>query len=145
MNYYVYVSAALTGLPTKRFEWVCRVARTVCVSLEAVGVPTYFPGDHSAPGSHHTPAEVYELDKFKIRNSSGIVVLGDIPAFGVGMELAWADQYGKPVVITAMQDPVLGESTVSRIVLGVPGATIVRYASLRDLTEQLRSLAPLFR
>lgn len=137
---YVYVSSALTGLDPRRRTWIDRVATVTREALEEGLLDTYFPGDHSAPGSPHTPSEVFWLDFERVRKSRGLVALVDTPAFGVGMELAWAHQWQKPIVVAAVGDEVVGSSVVSRIVLGIPGVHVIRYSSLADLREGMRLL-----
>jgi len=79
------------------------------------------------------PREVFERDLRAIDACDVLVADVSEPSHGVGMEVMYAYLRGKRVVLTARRG-----SRVSRMLLGLPGATLIWYGDLRELWEKLR-------
>ena len=79
------------------------------------------------------PREVFERDLRAIDACDVLVADVSEPSHGVGMEVMYAYLRGKRVVLTARRG-----SRVSRMLLGLPGATFIWYGDLRELWEKLR-------
>lgn len=77
----------------------------------------------------HTPQEVYDRDVAWLRASDCLVAEVSTPSLGVGYELAYALQYGKPVLCLHRRG-----KPISKMVSGCtePGITVRDYADVAE-------------
>ena len=110
----VYFACAITG--GRQDE---RVYQAIVAALEQAGhqVPTAHlthPEGLAAEAQAH-PTAVYERDTAWIRESDALIAEVSTPSHGVGYEIAYALQHGKPVLLLFREDV-----RVSKMLLGNP-------------------------
>lgn len=114
---HAYFSTALTGVDEQLRQ---TIDDTVSVVREACGraeVELYFPGDHTDPvrDAHVPAADVYRIDRERVKSADVMFAFVGAPSFGVGQELTMAYESLIPTVLL-----VPSGARVSRMVLGVP-------------------------
>lgn len=129
----VYVSGALTNTPNPEelkmfYEGIGKV-------LVKVGLDPYIPHLHTDPikNGDITPAEVFRTDKTNIKSSDMVIAYIGTPSLGVGMEIAYAEDQGIPLIIMYEKGQV-----VSRFPRGVP--TIIKEIQFSTYKEGLEEL-----
>lgn len=134
----VYISGALTNVPN--LEELRSFYEDIDALCRDLGMEPYLPHKHSDPvlNPHLSPKEVYERDKKRVLSSDLVIAYVGVPSLGVGMEIAYADEHGIPVVL------VYPEGTrVSRLVRGLPSHILigeVRFTSQEDALSQIREI-----
>lgn len=121
----LYVASALTnvGADHSFVKWtLCRIVLDV---LMPKGIFGYLP--HLWTDPHHvrahtgklTPLEVHLLDRFRLCESDGLLLWANYDSFGAGIEFAWAQSRGMPIVVFASE-----ETRITRMICGGPGITV---------------------
>jgi len=130
----VYISGALTSVPDPtRIKAFYEAIGDVC---HKVGFDVYLPHLNSDPQKHPdlTPRQVFELDKNKVCASDLVTAYVGIPSLGVGMELAYAESAGIPIILLCEQ-----ETRISRFPLGIPTLVeTIRFLDFEDALKKLR-------
>lgn len=130
----VYMSGALTGVPDNAVIKDFYVA--VGELCQKLGLEVYVPHINGTDPIVHpdvTPSQVFEIDVGEVRQASLVVAYVGIPSFGVGMELAYAERFGHPIVLLSEKG-----CKISRFVLGIP--TIVKHIEFENYEDALRGL-----
>ncbi len=129
----VYISGALTGVSRatrlKRFyEEIGRLCREN-------GQEAYVPHLYTDPVRHPslTPQEVFATDKYHVRTSDLLIAYVGVPSLGVGMELAYAEALGIPIVLLYEK-----RVRVSRFSLGIP--TVISRIQFHNFKHALTQL-----
>ncbi len=99
----------------------------------------YDPGDITAPGTTHSPEEVYELDHERTVTADLVVFHVNVPSLGVGCECQISADASSPKVIIAKKGAPL-----SRMFVGVYSATLakIEYENPDDVEMELSSQLP---
>lgn len=84
------------------------------------------------PGFTKSPQEVFTRDKNGVEDCDILVAEISYPSHGVGMEIMQAHIRGKMILCLFEKG-----TAVSRMVLGLPKATMIEYASEREISEKL--------
>ena len=132
-----YISTPLTGLDERTRRSIAAtvdVVKAVCGDPE-LALEAYFPGDHTDPirDADVSPADVFRLDRERIKSSDVMLLVGQTPSTGVGQELNMALESLLPVVFLAPAG-----TPISRMARGVPSFTVeLEYASNAQLRERL--------
>lgn len=130
-----YIACALTGLSEAQRVSIDEALNVIEMACKAGGLEFYEPRKVSDPllNPSLTSEQVYRLDRRNILSSDVFIFLANEPSFGVGQELEIAGTALLPILSVA-----LGEKTISRMVLGIPGRMYaVRYDSSADLSDKL--------
>lgn len=149
-----YMSSALTGFPNctpekeqALRESVLKLNSAIQALCEELNVSLYLPQDSSNPASNHddglNPDEVYFLDRWRIAESSFMILNADNLSFGVGQEMEIANSMGIPTIIFYKEG-----STVSRMLKGAPcifvpdgfdkAQSYITYNTQEELSNRLR-------
>lgn len=136
-NKKVYISGPLTH--TKQPTEVRKLYEMLGTLCEEYNLDPYIPHLKTDPLVHKNISdfEVYKTDKDQVLSSSLVVANVGEPSNGVGMEIAYADDAGIPIVIMHERDAV-----VSRIVKGPP--TVIAEIVYSTLSEALHLLSEVF-
>lgn len=130
-----YIAYAMTSTngPIKR-----RIERTL-LSVERTchrrQIATYIPGRYTDPWKHARlrSRTVYRTDHDNVLKSDLVILLGDVPSFGAGMEVEIA-RTGLIPIIAVTTDV----SELSRMVRGIPNlVTMVTYQTPSQLEKKL--------
>lgn len=110
-----YISGPLTGV--KHVATLKTFYENLGAVCNEIGYTAYIPHLHTDPEKRPDipPSQVYKVDKERVLSSSLVVAYVGIPSIGVGMELAYADSVGIPIVLIYERD-----RTVSRFPRGIP-------------------------
>jgi len=127
----VYVSGALTGV-SDLAELKC-FYEAIAEACREQGLKPYVPHLHTEPGTDHSPQQVFWTDKTTVLESGLVLAYMGHPSFGVGMEVAYAEEYGIPVIFLYREGTV-----VSRMPRGIPSLfREIIYVSQDDALAQL--------
>lgn len=133
--YKVYISGALTGVEQlAQLKAFYEAIGSICAELN---LQAYIPHLTTDPIGNPdiTPEVVFQTDKYRVKQADLVITYIGLPSLGVGMELAYAEMQGIPIIILYEQG-----KTVSRFPRGIP--TIIselQFTSYEDALEQLRS------
>jgi hypothetical protein len=84
------------------------------------------------PGFTVSAQEVFERDTNGVEDCDILVAEVSYPSHGVGMEIMKAQIRGKMILCLFKKG-----TAVSRMVLGIPKATMIEYSSEREMNEKL--------
>jgi nucleoside 2-deoxyribosyltransferase len=131
----VYIAGALTGLNPEEADRYKRWYEGAAQICEELGFEPYLPHKHTDPVQHPkiSAYEVYLTDTSKVKEARFVLAFTDVPSHGVGIELAIAAEYEKPVILMIR----LG-CPVSRMVLGSP--SVIGAVSFSDWEQGARLL-----
>ncbi len=132
----VYISGALTGITNS--EEIKAFYEAIGSLCEELGFQSYVPHLHTDPinNPHVTPQQVFETDKHQVTSSDLVIAYLGCPSFGVGMELAFAEIRGIPVILLYEQD-----KKVSRFPRGIPTKIAeIQFKDYEDALVQLRKI-----
>ncbi len=79
-----------------------------------------------------TPAEIFHKDYYAVKQSDLVVLECTNPSTGNGMEIMLAHEKQIPIIVLVRED-----QQVSRMLLGTPEITVVKYKDLADLKQKL--------
>lgn len=134
---YVYVSGALTAVENvnnlrKFYEDIGDICREF-------GFDVYIPHLYTDPEKHAdiAPERVWETDKERVLSSSLIIAYIGAPSLGVGMELAYAEEHNKPVVLLYEAKKL---NKVSRMARGLPQRVKRKEIGFKDYDEAIFQL-----
>lgn len=85
------------------------------------------------PGFGLPPQQVYRRDTEGVRAADILVADVSRPSHGVGMEIMLALVLNKPIIAVAPR-----RTRLSRMLLGAPNMTWVRYSDIRSLEEGIK-------
>lgn len=90
----------------------------------------------AGPEADHTPAEVYARDAGWIDACDALVAEVGTPSHGVGYEISYALERGKPVLCLHHRDV-----TISKMLSGnrMPGLRVESYANVAEAVELIKS------
>jgi 2'-deoxynucleoside 5'-phosphate N-hydrolase len=132
----VYISGALTGIgnPTA----IKRFYEDIGSLCEEIGFQAYIPHLNTDPINHPhlSPLQVFENDKHQVSASDLVIAYLGFPAFGVGMELAYAESKGIPLIFLYEKGKL-----VSRFPRGIPTVfSEIEFSDYKDALTQLESV-----
>lgn len=137
----VYISGALTGLDnvTKLKSFYEAIA-SLC---EEMGFSPYLPHLTTDPinNPNISPDLVFQTDKEQLVHVDLIIAYIGIPSLGVGMELAYAETNGIPIIILYEK-----HKQISRLPRGIP--TIIAeiiFNSHENALEELKAILNKFK
>ena len=95
----IYVSGALTGIENP--EGTKYFYEAIGLLWEEIGYQAYVPHLNTDPikNPNITPRKVFETDKHQVSTSDLVIAYLGCPSFGVGMELAYAETKGIPIIL----------------------------------------------
>lgn len=111
----IYISGALTNVSNSKE--LKKFYEEIGKTCEAYGFEAYVPHLKTDPilNADITPQEVFKVDKNQVINSDLLIAYIGEPSIGVGMEIAYAEEKGIPVIL------VYNDSKpVSRFPRGIP-------------------------
>jgi nucleoside 2-deoxyribosyltransferase len=136
----VYISGPLTN--TEHSDELKAFYETIGVLCQKLGLKPHIPHLVTDPKKHPhvTPREVFDIDKKQVLSSSFLIAYVGEPSLGVGMELAYAESAGIPVITIAKRG-----AHVSRLARGIPAiAKEIIYSNevdaLKSLYRAIKSL-----
>jgi 2'-deoxynucleoside 5'-phosphate N-hydrolase len=126
----IYFACSITG--GREYEAVYQDL-TAALLADGHEVPTAHLADSTVVELEGivSPAEVYERDVTWIRNADALIAEVSVPSHGVGYEIGYALQAGKPVLCLSQQG-----RKVSKMVTGNPDANLV-VKSYKDNQEAI--------
>lgn len=134
--YKVYVSGALTGISNP--QPVKSLYELLAATCKSLGISAYLPHLATDPitHAHVSPQQVYETDKAQVCQSDLVIAYLGYPSFGVGMELAYADSKGIPIILLYEQG-----KQVSRFPRGIPNVIAeIMFLDNEDIVAQLQPI-----
>jgi serine/threonine protein kinase len=116
-----YFACALTCPDPSQRQCLDDAAEIIKSQAEPNGFSVYFPGEHTHPtGAPDLEArEVYWIDRERVASADLLIIVADVPSFGVGQEAEIAANAGVPIVIF-YSDGI----KVSRMLSGIAGSVI---------------------
>lgn len=130
----IYVSGALTNVRTpKKIKRFYEDIGKICTE---VGFGVYLPHQESDPVRNPdlTPEEVFYIDKKEVLSCDLLIAYVGYPAIGVGMELAYAEIEGIPIILLSEKD-----RSISRFPRGIPSLIgEIRFTDYSDGLQTLR-------
>lgn len=132
----IYISGALTGIE-KPVE-LKAFYESIGSLCENMGFQAYVPHLNTDPINNPdvTPHQVFETDKHLVSTSDLVIAYLGFPSFGVGMELAYAETNGIPIILLYEK----GKS-VSRFPRGIPTViSEIQFSSYEDALTQLKGI-----
>lgn len=88
----------------------------------------------TSQGHQHPVQAIYQQDKSWVREADIVVAEVSTPSLGVGMELGWAEEWGKRVVCLYREQE---GKRLSALVDGAPNFTVFRYQTIEDVQKIL--------
>jgi nucleoside 2-deoxyribosyltransferase len=132
----VYVSGALTGI--KNSSVIKAFYQDISLVCEEMGLQAYVPHLNTDPIDNPdvSPRQVFELDKHQVSTSDLVIAYLGYPAFGVGMELAYAEINAIPIILLYEKD-----KHVSRFPRGIPTVFFeIQFKDYEHALAQLKSV-----
>ncbi|MBW4625812.1 MAG: XRE family transcriptional regulator [Brasilonema octagenarum HA4186-MV1] len=132
----VYVSGALTDIENP--EAIKDFYETIGLLCQKIGFQAYVPHLNTDPINHPniSPRQVFETDKHQVSTSDLVIAYLGFPAFGVGMELAYAETKGIPVILLYEKG-----KHVSRFPRGIPTVfSEIEFNDYQDALTQLENI-----
>lgn len=132
--YKAYISGALTGISDP--QPVKSLYELLAATCKSMGISAYVPHLATDPVTHAhvTPQQVYETDKTQVCQADLVIAYLGYPSFGVGMELAYADLKGIPIILLYEHG-----KQVSRFPRGIPNVIAeIEFLESEDIAEQLK-------
>ena len=133
--YRAYISGALTNV--ENAEEIRSFYEAIGAICNRIGIEPYLPHKHSDPflNPQMSPEEVYRRDKTMVTSADVLIAYVGIPSIGVGMEVAYAEEYRIPIVL-------LWEKSrrVSRLVRGLPSQALIAKIVFGEINEGLAAL-----
>lgn len=129
-----YVSGALTGI--KNAAVIKAFYEAIGSVCEELGFDAYVPHLSTDPINNPdlSPYQVFETDKHQVSSSDLVIAYLDYPAFGVGMELAYAEINAIPIILLYEKG-----KHVSRFPRGIP--TVLAEIQFSDYEDALTQLS----
>ena len=131
--YKIYVSGALTNVENPiETKALYEKIGLVC---EKVGLQAYVPHLHTDPVNNPdiTPREVFDKDKYEVSISDLVIAYLGSLSFGVGMELAYAENSKIPIILLYETG-----KRISRFPRGIP--TVIAEIQFNDYEDALNQL-----
>lgn len=128
-----YISGALTGIENSAaIKDFYEAIGSLC---EEMGFRAYVPHLKTDPINNPdvSPHQVFDLDKHQVSTSDLVIAYLGFPAFGVGMELAYAETNSIPIILLYEKGKY-----VSRFPRGIP--TVVSEIQFNDYEDALAQL-----
>lgn len=133
MSARVYISGALTGIanPTRTTAFYEAIG-TLCKEM---GLGAYVPHLNTDPIRNPgiTPREVFQTDKHRVSTSDLLIAYVGMPSLGVGMEIAYAEEMGTPIILLYEKG-----QRISRFPRGIP--TVISEIQFNDYEDALTQL-----
>ena len=131
--YKIYVSGALTDVENPiETKALYEKIGLVC---EEIGFQSYVPHLHTDPVNNPdiTPREVFDKDKYEVSISDLVIAYLGSLSFGVGMELAYAENSKIPIILLYETG-----KRISRFPRGIP--TVIAEIQFNDYEDALNQL-----
>ncbi|MBK1987857.1 XRE family transcriptional regulator [Sphaerospermopsis aphanizomenoides BCCUSP55] len=134
--YKIYVSGALTDVENPiETKALYEKIGSVC---EEVGLQAYVPHLHTDPVNNPdiTPREVFDQDKHQVSISDLVIAYLGSLSFGVGMELAYAENNKIPIILLYETG-----KRISRFPRGIPTVIAeIQFNNGEDALNQLKNV-----
>ena len=124
----IYFACSITGGRQDESAYTQLVDAMLAAGHDVPTAAIAGPGYHSLEG-HHDAVEVYTRDVTWIEESDALVAEVSTPSHGVGYEISYALERGKPVLCLYQQDV-----TVSKMLTGntMPGIQVQAYKNVEE-------------
>ena len=131
--YKIYVSGALTDV--KNPIETKALYEKIGLVCEEIGLQAYVPHLHTDPVNNPdiTPREVFDKDKHQVSISDLVIAYLGSLSFGVGMELAYAENNKIPIILLYETG-----KRISRFPRGIP--TVIAEIQFNDYEDALNQL-----
>ncbi|HSX23810.1 MAG TPA: nucleoside 2-deoxyribosyltransferase [Candidatus Saccharimonadales bacterium] len=86
------------------------------------------------PTRHLTDRQIWERDFGWVRQADGVIAEATQPSFGVGYEIAKAEQFNKPVLVLFYKD---SGRRLSPMLSGDPNVTVFGYADVAETKDAI--------
>lgn len=135
-KYNVYISGALTGIDDG--DGLKEFYEAIALLCHQLKLKPYVPHQHTDPIKNPsiTPQEVFRLDKAMVSLADLVIAYVGAPSIGVGMELAYAETLGKPIILLYEEN-----KQISRFPRGI--STIlaeIKFHSFEDAMNSIRRI-----
>ncbi|MEO1433285.1 MAG: XRE family transcriptional regulator [Cyanobacteria bacterium J06633_8] len=135
-NIRVYISGALTGIENS--EVIKSFYEDIGSLCKNMGFESYVPHLNTDPINHPNidPTKVFETDKHQVGMSNLVIAYLGFPSFGVGMELAYAENKGISVILLYETD-----KSISRFPRGIPTIfSEIKFHNYKDALSKLEKV-----
>lgn len=109
-DFTIYLSGGMQDLSLEAsLEWRNRFEDAIELLESDKHVKCFSPPKYYAPQEqeHKTEREVFEFDKWKLKQSNLVVCYFNVPkSLGTAMELAWAQEWGIPIIGICEKDEI---------------------------------------
>ncbi|NJR75899.1 MAG: XRE family transcriptional regulator, partial [Scytonema sp. CRU_2_7] len=132
----LYISGALTGV--ENAEVIKAFYEAIALLCNEIGFDAYIPHLNTDPINHPhiSPRQVFENDKHQVSKSDLVIAYVGYPSLGVGMELAYAETSGIPIILLYERDKV-----ISRFPRGIPSVFCeIEFQDYKDALIQLENV-----
>lgn len=134
-----YISAAITNLTAEEKEEAFPFYEEIGQVIQDLGKEAFLP--HVEARNVYRECEDEDERRWRIRemckqghaNADAVVLVADVPAHGVGIELGWAEEWHKPVIALARE-----ETKITELVTDSP--VIWRFFTYQTQGEALQRL-----
>lgn len=134
----MYVSGALTNLPEAEAVLMRDLYERIGAICDELACEAHVPHKYTDPETHKSlrADEVYRKDVEMIKAADVIVAEVSYPSHGVGGEIAYAERFGKPVILLSKKG-----TRVTRFILGNPAVVYhVEYETPEDGCRMVRNV-----
>jgi hypothetical protein len=90
---------------------------------------------HEGPTKKLTPHEIWEWDLKWVQEADAIIAEVTQPSFGVGYEIAKAEQWHKPVLVLFYKD---SGRRLSPMIVGDPNVTVFEYSDAAETKPAIK-------
>jgi nucleoside 2-deoxyribosyltransferase len=134
--YKIYVSGALTDVENP--AEIKAFYEKIGLLCEEIGFQSYVPHLHTDPVNNPdiTPREVFDKDKHEVSISDLVIAYLGSLSFGVGMELAYAENNKIPIILLYETG-----KRISRFPRGIPSVIAeIQFNDHEDALNQLKNV-----
>jgi nucleoside 2-deoxyribosyltransferase len=134
--YKIYVSGALTDVENP--AEIKAFYEKIGLLCEEIGFQSYVPHLHTDPVNNPdiTPREVFDKDKHEVSISDLVIAYLGSLSFGVGMELAYAENNKIPIILLYETG-----KRISRFPRGIPSVIAeIQFNDYEDALNQLKNV-----
>lgn len=135
-NRRVYISGALTGIDNS--DVIKSFYEDIGSLCNNMGFESYVPHLNTDPINHPNidPRQVFQTDKHQVSLSDLVIAYLGFPAFGVGMELAYAETKDISVILLYEKN-----KSISRFPRGIPTVfSEIKFNNYQDALNQLEKV-----
>lgn len=129
----VYISGGLTGI--ENLDVIKNFYEDIGSICKKIGFDAYIPHLNTDPINHPkiSPRQIFETDKQQVSSSDLVIAYLGFPAFGVGMELAYAEIKNISIILLYEAD-----KNISRFPRGIPTVfSEIKFNNYKDALNKL--------